>query len=271
MNAASGRAVVVGIDGSAASREAAVWAIDEAESRDATLRPIVIVDSSDMRDRGGAAHRMASAQEAMRHAVSSIEATGRPVRIEGAIMHGRPVQTLLRESQTAVLLCVGARGLRHATEGRIGSTAAALSAGARCPVAIVRSRRAHQRRPRCVVVELADRSVADALLDCGLEEAQRHGSNLRVLAPSSGATTLKAHWQRRVDDARRRFPHLDIASVTGDSDALAYLAANAADVEVMVTSRNRRGGLADLVSAPGNAALRDTDCSILICGPQTAL
>lgn len=56
-----------------------------------------------------------------------------------------------------------------------------------------------------------------------------------------------------------------------DSDALGYVAANADDIALMVTSRTRRGGLTELLGAPGNAALRDTDCSILICGPQTAL
>ena len=36
------------------------------------------------------------------------------------------------------MICVGSMGLEHATQGRVGSTAAALAASAHCPVAIIR-------------------------------------------------------------------------------------------------------------------------------------
>ena len=39
----------------------------------------------------------------------------------------------------------------------------------------------------------------------------------------------------------------------------------------VVAGRNRPGGVAALVGPPGNAALRDTDCSILVCEPHNVL
>lgn len=263
--------VVVGIDGSPAAMEAALWAIDEAEHRDVPLRLIYVIDTTDPADDDAQAQRMTCAQAAVKDVVSAVQSTARPVSVDISIVHGRPVETLLRASRAAILLCVGARGLRHATRGRIGSTAAALSASAHCPVAIVRSHRAHRCQQRSVVVELADRAAAGALLDRGLEEAQRRNAAVRILASSPRAADVQAQWDRRLAESRRRYPQLDICAVDGDSDALRYVAANADDVALMVTSRTRRGGLAELVGAPGNAALRDTDCSILICDPQTAL
>ncbi|MBX7453433.1 universal stress protein [Mycolicibacterium sp. 3033] len=272
MNPESPPSVVVGIDGSAAALEAALWAIDEAEHRDVPLRLVYVVDTSDvdLADRPAQAHHMACAEAAVKDVVHAVESTARPVHIDTSIVEGRPVEALLKASRSAILLCVGARGLRHATQGRIGSTAAALSAAAQCPVAIVRAHRAHGERQRSVVVELADRAAA-AVLDRGLREAQRRNAAVRILAAPPGTADVAAQWERRLDESRRRYPQLDISPVRGHPDALGYLAANADSIALMVTSRTRRGGLTELVGAPGNAALRDADCSILICGPQTAL
>lgn len=269
MNTDSKPLVVVGVDGSAAAQEAALWAVDEAEHRGGVLRLVSVIDTTETPDPDPEA--VTFAQTAVKHVVRAIESTGRQVPIDVDVVHGRPVEVLLRESRSAILLCVGARGLRHATRGRIGSTAAALSASAQCPVVIVRTHRAHGHRQRCVIVELPDRAAAGALLDRGLQEAYRRGAPVRVLASSPHTDDSVAHWERRLAESRRRYPHLDITSVDCDSDALGYVAANADDVALVVTSRARRGGLTELVGAPGNTALRDTDCSILICGPQTAL
>ncbi len=82
---------------------------------------------------------MATAEVAVRYALTAVESTEKPVKIEVEILQGRPVQALLEAARSAAMLCVGARGIKHATRGRIGSTAAALAEAARCPVAIVRS------------------------------------------------------------------------------------------------------------------------------------
>ncbi|MEH3141136.1 MAG: universal stress protein [Mycobacterium kyogaense] len=261
-------AVVVGVDGSAAALDAALWAIDEAEHRGVPLHLIYAVDPTDP---DAQAQRLACARTAVKDVANAVESTGRHVGIETSILQGRPVETLLRASRSALMLCVGARGLQHSTHGRIGSTAAALSAGAQCPVAVVRSHRVHGRKRRSVIVELPERCTAGLLLDRGLEEARRRNAPLRIVATSPRTADTHTQWERRLAESRRRYPQLDIRSVSCDSDALGYVAANADDVALMVTSRARRGGLTELLGAAGNAALRDTDCSILICDPQTAL
>ena len=265
--------VVVGIDGSPAAVDAALWAIDEAVERDVALRLVYVIDSSDQDevDPQDQARRMATAEVAVRYALTAVESTERPVKIEVEILQGRPVEALLEAARSAVMLCVGARGLRHATRGRIGSTASALAASSWCPVAIVRAHRPHPGHDRAVVIEVDDSAAGSVVLTRGLEEAQRRHAAVQVLTPARTYADVQAHWERRLDESRRHYPQLDISSISTHGDTLDYLAANSGAIQLVVTGRRRPGGLAALVGAPGNAALRDTDCTILVCGPHTAL
>ncbi|MDZ4267894.1 MAG: universal stress protein [Mycobacterium sp.] len=265
--------IVVGIDGSPSAVDAALWAIDEAVERDIPLRLVSVIEPTEKPqiDPQDEARRIATAEVAVRYALTAVESTERPVKIEVEILQARPVQALLEASQPAALLCVGARGLKHATQGRIGSTAAAVSSAARCPVAIVRAHRPHRNHSRAVVIEIHDTAGGGAVLQRGLDEARRRGSPVRVLTPARMYPDVQAQWERRLAEWQRRYPDLDITSVRTQGDTLDYVTANADSIQLLVAGRGRPGGVGALVGAPGNAALRDTDCSILVCEPHNAL
>jgi nucleotide-binding universal stress UspA family protein len=138
--------VVVGIDGSRWALNAALWAMDEAVSRDVPLRLIYVVErrNGDRFDAQDAARDLARADIAIREALVALESTEKPVRIEWAVLHGEPAAVLLGASESAGMLCVGAFGITHTMgDKRPGSTATALSATARCPVAVIGSDGAH--------------------------------------------------------------------------------------------------------------------------------
>ena len=168
--------ILVAIDGSPSAAYAALWAITKRYERDVPLRLVYVTEPADPQAQTGRddAHRIA--EVALRHALTAVESTERPVKLEVEILQGRPVQALLEAARSAVMLCVGARGLKHATQGRIGSTAAALSAAAHCPVAIVRTHRAHSGPNRAVVIEVTDTPAGSAVLQRGLDAAQRRGA-----------------------------------------------------------------------------------------------
>lgn len=265
--------IVVGIDGSPAAVDAALWAVDQAVDRDIPLRLVYVIDAD---DEGGVdphdqARQLATAEVAVRYALTALESTEQPVKIEVEILRGRPVQTLLEAARSAVLLCLGARGLKHSTHGRIGSTAAAVSATAHCPVAIVRAHRPHRRHDRAVVIEITDNVGGGAVLQRGLDEARRRGAPVRVLNSVRSQLDVSARWERRLAEWRRRYPDLDISAVRARDGLFDYLAAHGDGLQLLVAGRNRPGGVAPLVGTPGNAALRDTDCSILVCEPPNAL
>jgi nucleotide-binding universal stress UspA family protein len=127
---ASSPAVVVGIDGSPTAVDAALWAVDEAVSRDIPLRLVYAIDPDNTSgtDPQDAARDLAAAEVAVRYAYTAVESTDKPVKIEVEILHERPGRALLEASRSAAMACVDAMDLRHSAHSRIGSTAAALAA-----------------------------------------------------------------------------------------------------------------------------------------------
>jgi nucleotide-binding universal stress UspA family protein len=175
--------VVVGIDGSRTAVDAALWAVDEAVSRDIPLRLLYAIDpdataSSDPDD---AARELAKAEVAVRYAFMAVESTDQPVKIEVEILQERPIQALREASRGAAMVCVGSMGLKHSSQGQIGSTAAALAASAHCSVSIVRCHDPRPPRQRYVVAEVDASNVSDGVLTQALEQARLRGAPLRVL------------------------------------------------------------------------------------------
>lgn len=258
--------IVVGIDGSPSAVDAALWAVDYAVGDGVPLRLVYVIEPSedsstpDPQDR---ARRLATAELAVRYAVTAVESADRPVDIEIAIMHGSPVRVLLEAARTATMVCVGARGLRHATRGRIGSTAAAVSAGAHCPVAIVRAHRPHSARERAVVAEYHDVSAGTSVVRRALAEAHRRHAAVRLIAPPRVCGEIATRGSRQLSQWSHDYPDLDISPVSC-TDTLDYLRHHSGTIQLLVIGRNRTAGVTEVVGAPGNAAMRDTDCSILV-------
>lgn len=102
--------IVVGIDGSKPAVQAALWAVDEAASRDIPLRLLYAIEPDDpgYAAHGAAARKLAAAENAVRYAFTAVEAADRPVKVEVEITQERPVTSLIRASAAAALVCVGA-------------------------------------------------------------------------------------------------------------------------------------------------------------------
>lgn len=85
---ASSPAVVVGIDGSPTAVDAALWAVDEAVSRDIPLRLVYAIDPDNTSgtDPQDAARDLAAAEVAVRYAYTAVESTDKPVKIEVEIL-----------------------------------------------------------------------------------------------------------------------------------------------------------------------------------------
>ena len=111
----SSPAVVVGIDGSPTAVDAALWAVDEAVSRDIPLRLVYAIDPDNTSgtDPQDAARDLAAAEVAVRYAYTAVESTDKPVKIEVEILQARPTRALLEASRSAAMACVGAMDLRH--------------------------------------------------------------------------------------------------------------------------------------------------------------
>jgi nucleotide-binding universal stress UspA family protein len=268
--------IVVGIDGSKSAMRAALWAVDEAVSRDVPLCLLYAIE------RGDQTASRRTAETALGRVGATIEATGRPVTIETEIAAGTPVASLLNASGPAVMVCVGAVGMRHFRPGRVGSTAATLATSARCPVAIVRGH--DNREPAQRIVVALDGAPDDgALLDIAMKEAQLRNAAVRAIVgrrPISGHTDASAaecdrraliDLERRRACLKRRYPSVEVQLMAVRGGLVDYLADNRASGGwvpglVIFGARNRQ--LEELVGPIGSGILQGVDCSFLIANRQ---
>ncbi|MGZ4511152.1 MAG: universal stress protein [Candidatus Limnocylindrales bacterium] len=265
------KSIVAGIDGSKAAIRAALWAVDEAVSRDVPLRLLYATERGDSQ---------VTAEMAVRQAVTAIQAAGKPVKIETGIVHGPAVGSLIRSSASAAMVCVGAVGLRHFQPGRVGSTAAALAISARCPVAIVRGRDDHRRQPGEKTVVEIDGSPDPVLLGAAIEEALLRGAALQAVISRRTGPAEHGVWgseadrraladlDRRLARWKRRHPQLRVESVAVHVGLLEYLAGHGGPVGLVIVGAHNRQHVAELVGPVGSAVMQDANCSLLIVNRQ---
>lgn len=264
--------VVAGVDGSKPAIRAALWAVDEAISRDVPLRLLYAIEPGDTRG---------AADAAIHQARATVEAAGKPVRLETDITEGAAIGSLIRASASAAMVCVGAVGLRHFRPGRVGSVAAALAVSARCPVAIVRGRGDWLSRPVDQIVVEVDESPANgALLRAAADEAELRDAAVRAVvcrrsepgeptvADTESDRRALADLDRRLATWKRRYPQLRVESAAVHGGLLEYVASHRRSVGLVIAGSHNRQHVSELVGPAGSAVLQDADCSLLIVNRQ---
>ena len=257
--------IVVGIDGSRAAIDAAVWAVDEAVMRDIPLRLLYAIEPDDFAEvpPDRAARKLAIAENAVRYASTTAGAAEKPVRIEVEIVQERPTTALTRASASAAMVCVGAVGLHHFRPERAGSTAAAVAQAAHCPVAVIRR---HGDRARSdehwIAVDSHASADSDAVIKTAMEEARLRGLPLRLIswAQREGSD----YPDRRLDRWRRHYPDVDVEATVSRGSLVEYLAGHGRKVRMVVIGHRNKAVVAELLGPAGNAVLHTADCSLLI-------
>jgi nucleotide-binding universal stress UspA family protein len=274
----SGQAVVAGIDGSPAAVRAALWAVDEAIGRDMPVRLVFAIDPGVGTHRHDTEHDLDAADRAIRHVSGVVEATGKPVKIEVAVPRQQPARALIDESRSAAMVCVGADGLKDPDPTHIGSTVRALATSAHCPVAIIRRPQNASVKRGWIVAEMRDSPDTDAVLDRAVDEALLRDAPLRILPTwqarlrgDAGARAaadrdrLGQRLERDLSRWRTRHPYLDVEAVALRDSFLDYLSEHADSIRLIVIGPSDDGRAGLLLGPTGHAALRYTDCSVLVC------
>ena len=140
--ARTGRAVVVGIDGSNSSRAALRWAARQARLSNA---PLVGITTWDWSKTYGAAVPWpadidfeADARGILEQCVDEALGADRRGEVTPRVVHGPPAHALEEASRHASLLVVGCRGHGELAGMVLGSVSEFLATHAHCPVVIVR-------------------------------------------------------------------------------------------------------------------------------------
>ncbi|MDQ6840498.1 MAG: universal stress protein, partial [Actinomycetota bacterium] len=137
--------IVVGVDGSEASKEALRWAARQAEMTGASVQAVSTWHLP------SAAYGMAvpqltgydlapAVEQTLRGAIKEALGEHPRVRVSAVVIEGMPSPTLLKTAVDADLLVVGSRGHGEFTGMLLGSVAQHCVSHAPCPVVIVRHR-----------------------------------------------------------------------------------------------------------------------------------
>jgi len=140
----TGRHVVVGVDGSPASRAALAWAVEEARLRSArltVLRAHLPAYVAELPDGGGLVWDQSVADEAVQAtldaAVDAVDTTG--VAVDRMVVVDRPAPAILAAAADADLVVVGSRGYGAFKGMLLGSVSHHVTHHATCPVVVLRS------------------------------------------------------------------------------------------------------------------------------------
>ncbi len=271
--------VVVGIDGSQAAIRAARWAVEEVAGTDNLLQLLYSRELSSGAERGTSRGLMAAAEDAVDDAYTAVEAMGKSVKVEIAILEGRAVPVLTDATKSARLLCIGNTESGNVYSNGFGPTAAKLVQTAHCPVAVVRGAyHTDLTDDRSIVVLVGGSPDDDAAVEWGFEEAaQRNAPLVLMTASRTGFDVPEQDWILRDHDRRMRaaldrcvaaigshYPGVQVRTVTAFGTFLSYLAEHAATVQLAVVGAYHTSEICQLVGPTGAVALRHSDFSLLV-------
>ena len=274
------RPVVVGVDGSPASRAAVTWACAAAAS---LSRPLLIVHAfaagatypgvggigplsvADGRD------LEAAAAATLEEAVGRARAHAPGLTVSGAAVPGSAGEVLVEASGTAHVVVVGARGLGPVMGLLLGSVSTWTAMHAACPVAVVKvSKDGQDRSTRVdrggVVVGIDGSAASQPCLDYAFEQAAAAGLPLEVVhawsferpahavRPREAFAAVEASEERHsvlLGEAlagwTEKYPDVDLRTSLVHGLAVPALLERAEDAELLVVGSRGRGDLANLV------------------------
>jgi nucleotide-binding universal stress UspA family protein len=248
------KSVIVGVDGSSAAIDAAKWAVDEVISRDVPLRLIYVSPLGPLGAKSGGDFLLTPeyAESALGFAERQLYGLAKPVKIETAILRGKPEDVLIEESRDAALICVGSIGMGRTPETRVGPVAAALAGHAHCSVAIVRPGRGRQTTaPGWIGAVLNDEPDNDAVIQRAMKEARLRKASVLLV-------------DRREDSWLRRYPDVHIQIAGARSAAARRFETPCERLDLVVVSRAEADCVTRLVTPNCHPILGNENCSVLV-------
>jgi nucleotide-binding universal stress UspA family protein len=207
-NSASGRAVVVGVDGSRSSDVALDWAVEEAARRGLQMH-IIHAFSTDCpltsTRFGYSINRLRELAANVRtDSVLRARCASRDLAITWEQLTSSPAAALVCASETADTLVVGARGMGAARGPLMGSVSVQVAEHAHCPVVVVHQSTTPAPARAPVVVGIDGSVSSRSAIAYAFEQASSRGVDLNVLhawwvdygEADAGASIQSVDWQR---------------------------------------------------------------------------
>jgi nucleotide-binding universal stress UspA family protein len=281
--------VVVGVDGSQAALDAVRWAATEARS---TQCPLSLVHTLEWPlvsypvPAGLRADWMQEMHEQgrrwLREAQEAAELAAPGIQTQVHLFTGDPRGRLVAEAEDARELVVGSRGLGGFTGMLLGSTSAAVSQHASCPVVVVHGQGVSTGP---VVVGLDGSTASEQALGYAFLAAARAGVALRAVhawddlgvlhSPMAPAEVLPVNeieaaalrmLAEQVASWQEKYPDVAVeGQVIHERPAAALIELGRLARMIVVGSRGRGGFARLLLGSVSQAVVRHATCPVVVC------
>ncbi|MGO4616979.1 universal stress protein [Nocardia sp. 2YAB30] len=284
--------ILVAVDGSASSYQAAAWAADEAALHGCSLHiltsmavqtgfgPGMMLGEADIEWMRGDGERILT--EATRVART---AAGEDPKIITEVTFELVIPTLIERSAQLRMLVVGSRGLGAFQRGLLGSVSTATTHHAHCPVAVIHGiatiDAVSATRPVLVGVDGTSNSVP--AIELAFEEASRRKVGLVALhawSDTSGLDLPISGWGTAQQSAEvalaenlagwnDRYPDVPVRRIVVADRPVRSLLDESGNAQLVVVGSRGRGGFASMVlGSTSNALLHSVEVPMIVVRSQ---
>lgn len=288
--------VVVGVDGSAASRGAVAYAAHNAAARGLPLTvvstysiPAALFAEGMVPPQSVYDELEKEARPVVDEAVATAERVAPGVRATGHVVEGNPAQVLIELSRDAKIIVLGSRGLGGIKGMVLGSVSAAVASHAHCPVVVTREDTAEIDRTGPVVVGVDGSEISAKATEWAFAEASARGTSLvalhtwmdpQVQAAAAGIALTDEDWRQleqeqletlseRVAGFSATYPDVRVEKIVTRDRAVRALVEQGEKAQLVVVGSHGRGGFAGMVlGSTSRALLQAAPCPVMVVRPQ---
>ena len=268
--AASSLPIIVGVDGSPASRVAVDWAARDAALRGADLKlvhvlvpPAVMAFPEVPMPPGFMEWQDEEGRRLLDSAVKTVEEAGAQVEVSTEMVSGSAVPVLADLSSSAQMIVVGCRGHGALARGLLGSISTGLAHHAHCPVAIIHDEDPLMPHPSKapVVVGVDGSPASENAVAIAFEQASFRGVDLLAVHawsdtgvfefPGADWSTLQAAGEQTLSERlagwQERYPDVLVRRVVVADKPAHQLLEQAESAQLLVVGSRGRGGIAGML------------------------
>ncbi|MCV7300481.1 universal stress protein [Mycobacterium barrassiae] len=272
-----GHGIVVGVDGSPASRVATDWAAREAALRHVPLTVVTVVPPAEFGPFVDvpyyAEEREQRAQEVIDDALKLVfDATADEPKlaVDHRVVPGNVVSVLVEMSKGAELVVVGCRGLGGVAGLLLGSVSSGVLHHAHCPVAVIHDEDPLMDYPSAapVVVGVDGSPASELATAIAFDEASRRGVELVAvhtwmnfadfpldILPDEVVTQADEELAQRLAGYCEQYPDVVVRRVVEQGNPAHRLVEESEKAQLLVVGSRGRGGFAGLLLGSVSSAV----------------